>query len=163
MVKQAFFPDSNTPLFYINYQLPQGSDIRATAHDMSEIDTIIRDKPGVISVASFIGRGASRFMLTYAPEQPNNAYGQFIIRAASLEQIAPLAAELKRELSEAYPNADIRTERLVFGSDVGAKIEAIPLPTGYRLQWGGEYESSTDAQSAACGQYCSPQARQYSG
>lgn len=124
LVKQAFFPDSNTPLFYINYQLPQGSDIRATAHDMSKIDTIIRDKPGVISVASFIGRGASRFMLTYVPEQPNNAYGQFIIRAASLEQIAPLAAELKRELSAAYPNAEIRTERLVFGSGVSAKIEA---------------------------------------
>lgn len=25
------------------------------------------------------------------------------------------------------------------------KIEAIPLPTGYRLEWGGQYESSNDA------------------
>lgn len=124
LVKQAFFPDSNTPLFYINYQLPQGSDIRATARDMGEIDAIIHAKPGVVSVASFIGRGACRFMLTYVPEQPNTAYGQFIIRTESLERIAPLAAELKRELSEAYPNAEIRTERLVFGSGVGAKIEA---------------------------------------
>lgn len=123
-VKQAFFPDSNTPLFYINYQLPQGSDIRATARDMSEIEGIIRSKPGIVSVVSFIGRGASRFMLTYAPEQPNDSYGQFIIRTENLEQIAPVADELKRELSKNYPQAEIRTERLVFGPPGTAKIEA---------------------------------------
>lgn len=29
---------------------------------------------------------------------------------------------------------------------VRGKIEALPLPPGYALEWGGEYESSTDAQ-----------------
>jgi multidrug efflux pump subunit AcrB len=44
----------------------------------------------------------------------------------------------------------------VFGTDTAndlfsrlrPKIEAIELPQGYRLEWGGEYESSTDAQVA---------------
>ncbi|AQT67900.1 Swarming motility protein SwrC [Anaerohalosphaera lusitana] len=31
------------------------------------------------------------------------------------------------------------------------KIEAIPLPIGYELQWGGEYEDSGDAQAALMG------------
>ncbi|MGD8558548.1 MAG: efflux RND transporter permease subunit, partial [Gammaproteobacteria bacterium] len=31
---------------------------------------------------------------------------------------------------------------------VAPKIEAIPLPAGYRLEWGGEYESQQDAQAA---------------
>ncbi|MBE0434571.1 MAG: efflux RND transporter permease subunit [Methylomicrobium sp.] len=124
MVKQAFFPDANTPLFYIHYQLPQGSDIRSTERDIGEIDAIIRAKPAVVSVASFIGQGASRYMLTYAPEQPNNSYGLFIVRTESLDPIPALAAELKSELSVAYPNAEIRTERLMFGPGGGAKIEA---------------------------------------
>jgi len=123
-VKQEFFPYSNTPLFYINYQLPEGGDIRATAKDMAEIDDLIREKTGVVSVASFIGRGASRYMLTYNPEQPNNSYGQFIVRVTDRGLIDTLAAELKQELSAAYPNAQIRPERLVFGPAAAAKVEA---------------------------------------
>ncbi|NKC20814.1 AcrB/AcrD/AcrF family protein [Pseudoalteromonas sp. S4498] len=34
---------------------------------------------------------------------------------------------------------------------VKADVEAIALPQGYEMQWGGEYESSTDAQSAIFG------------
>jgi multidrug efflux pump subunit AcrB len=124
LVKQQFFPDSNTPLFYVNYVLPQGSDIRATARDMGEIEKIILDKPGVTAISSFTGRGASRFMLTYAPEQPNTAYGQFIVRVENRDQIDALAAELREELGRNYPDAEIRTERLVFGPGGGAKVEA---------------------------------------
>lgn len=123
MVRQQFFPFSNTPLFYVNYVLPQGSDIRATARDMAEIEGRILEKPGVVSVASFAGRGASRFMLTYTSEQPNPAYGQFIVRMEDREQIDAVAAELRTTLSADYPEAEIRTERLVFGPGSGADVE----------------------------------------
>jgi len=123
-VKQEFFPYSNTPLFYINYQLAEGTDIRTTAKDMTEIDKLIRAKPGVIYAAGFVGRGAGRYMLTYNPEQPNTSYGQFIVRMESIDLIDQVAAELKQEISQAYPNAEVRTERLVFGPAAKAKIEA---------------------------------------
>lgn len=124
MVRQQFFPDSNTPIFYVNYTLPQGADIRATERDMGEIEKIILEKPGVKAVSTFVGRGASRFMLTYAPEQPNPAYGQFIVEMEERGQIDALAADLRDELGVAFPQAEIRTERLVFGPGGGAKIEA---------------------------------------
>jgi len=122
-VKQEFFPYSNTPLFYINYQLAEGADIRTTAKDMAEIEKIIQSKQGVVSVVSFVGRGASRYILTYAPEQPNPSYGKFIVRMTDIDLIDSLAVELKQQLSDAYPNAEIRTERLVFGPSTQAKIE----------------------------------------
>jgi Cu/Ag efflux pump CusA len=34
---------------------------------------------------------------------------------------------------------------------VRPKIEAIPLPLGYSMEWGGEYENSRDAQAALAG------------
>jgi multidrug efflux pump subunit AcrB len=34
---------------------------------------------------------------------------------------------------------------------VRSKIEAIPLPPGYRMEWGGEHENSTRAQAALAG------------
>ncbi len=49
-------------------------------------------QPEVESVSSFVGSGASGFMLTYAPEQPNAAYGQLIIRTAHRDQITADAA-----------------------------------------------------------------------
>lgn len=123
-VKQAFFPDSNTPLFFVDYRLPQGTDIRATARDIAEIDQRVMAMEGVESVASFIGQGATRFMLTYEPQQPNTAYGQLIVRATDRQLIDALALQLREELSLDYPAADIQTRRLVFGPGGGAKIEA---------------------------------------
>ncbi len=123
-VDQAFFPESNTPIFYVNYTLPQGTDIRATARDIDEIAERVMEKEGVVSVASFVGRGAARFMLTYVPEQPNTAYGQLIVRVKDREVIDPLAAQLRAELGVDYPHAEIRTERLFFGPADGARIEA---------------------------------------
>lgn len=123
-VKQAFFPDSNTPLFYVNYLLPQGSDIRATARDIGIISEHVMEKPGVVDVTGLVGQGASRFMLTYQPEQPNPAYGQLIVRTENRQMISGLEAELRDELGQRFPAAEIRTQRIEFGPPGGAKIEA---------------------------------------
>ncbi|EMR13411.1 RND transporter HAE1/HME family, permease [Methylophaga lonarensis MPL] len=123
-VKQAFFPASNTPLFFVSYYLPQGSDIRATSRDMAEVEQLVMDMQGVESVSSFIGRGASRFMLTYSPEQPNKAYGHLIVRTEHRSQIPPLMRQLREVLAERFPAADVYTEQLMFGPGGGAKIEA---------------------------------------
>ncbi|RUR40881.1 efflux RND transporter permease subunit [Vreelandella populi] len=124
LVPQSFFPDSSTPLFFINYELPQGTDIRATLRDVGEIEAYILEHEDVVSVASFVGRGATRFMLTYSPEQPNTAYAQFIIRTNELDVIDSLDREFYKELNERYPNAQVRTQRLQFGPGDGADIEA---------------------------------------
>ncbi|WP_447928676.1 efflux RND transporter permease subunit [Vreelandella sp. EE27] len=124
LVPQSFFPDSSTPLFFINYELPQGADIRATLRDVEEIEAYILEQEDVVSVASFVGRGATRFMLTYSPEQPNTGYAQFIIRTNELDPIDGLDRQFYKELNERFPNAQVRTQRLQFGPGDGADIEA---------------------------------------
>jgi multidrug efflux pump subunit AcrB len=124
LVKQQFFPNSTTPLFYVHYSLPQGADLRATARDLEAIEELVLAKPEVTAVTTLIGRGASRFMLTYQPEQPDPAYGQLIVRTENLDAIDPLAEELRRDLPERFPDAEIRTERVVFGPPTGASVEA---------------------------------------
>lgn len=123
-VKQSFFPDSNTPIFYVNYLLPQGSDIRATARDVAEINELIAAEEGVEAVTAYAGQGASRFMLTYEPEQPNPAYGHFIVRVTDRSIIDPMADRLRENISARYPAAEVRTQRIVFGPPAGAEIEA---------------------------------------
>ncbi|WP_449359439.1 hypothetical protein [Alishewanella longhuensis] len=79
-----------------------------------------------MSVSSFIGGGASRFMLTYAPEQPNAAYGQLIIRTSHRDHLPP-TQKIRDELPAQFPNAEIYTQQLMFGPGSGAKLLALPV------------------------------------
>ncbi|MDO6476405.1 efflux RND transporter permease subunit [Alteromonas sp. 1_MG-2023] len=124
LVKQSFFPPSNTPIFYINYTLPQGSDIRATEADIADIEALVKARDEVVNVTSFIGMGASRFMLTYSPDLPNPSFGQLIVRTHNREEIPLVMNELRAQIRERHAQADVFTQRLFFGPATGAKIEA---------------------------------------
>jgi multidrug efflux pump subunit AcrB len=121
-VQQQFFPDSNTPLFYVHYQLPQGTDIRTTAADMAAIEEWLADQEDVVSVATFVGGGASRYILTYSPEEQLTSYGHLIIRTADLEAIPRLRDDLEAFGRSNFPAGEFRTERLAFGPGGGAPI-----------------------------------------
>lgn len=123
-VRHEFFPSSNTPLFYVNYSLRQGADIIETERHAQRLDTWLRDLDEVESVATFIGRGASRFMLTYEPALPNAAYLQAIVRVQRREQIPALIARLRKELRQVMPDGEIHLEELRFGPAAGARIQA---------------------------------------
>ena len=121
-VKQAFFPASNTPIFYVEFQMPQGTDIRATNEEMARLEAIILGEEIVTDVTTLVGRGASRFMLTYNPEQADASYGQLIVRATDATLIPDVAERLNRELPTQFPNALIRVEEIVFGPPSGADV-----------------------------------------
>lgn len=123
-VKQSFFPNSNTPLFFVHYKLPQGASINATSQDLQHIEEWLLQQENVVSVSTFVGGGATRFMLTYGAEDANPSYGHMIVRASSLEAIPPIASALEAKAASDLPNGEFRTERLVFGPGGGAQIQA---------------------------------------
>ena len=122
-IKQQFFPNSSTPLFFVHYKLPQGTDIETTSRHLTEMENWLAGRDDVASVTSFVGQGATRFMLTYSSESPNPSYGHLVIRAEALDQIPNLRADLDAFGAEAFPEGEFRTERLVFGPGGGAPIE----------------------------------------
>ncbi|WP_321448248.1 efflux RND transporter permease subunit [uncultured Cohaesibacter sp.] len=122
-VKQEFFPPSNTPLFFVHYKLPQGTDIKKTSADMHILESWLSQREDVVSTATFIGRGASRFMLTYQAEESLKSYGHLIIRARSLEDIPSLREDLTTFAESTLPDGLFRTERLAFGPGGGTPIQ----------------------------------------
>ncbi|WP_170357155.1 efflux RND transporter permease subunit [Ruegeria arenilitoris] len=124
MVKQQFFPDSNTPLFFVHYKLPQGTPIARTSADMQVFEDWLAQRDHVVSVTTFVGQGATRFMLTYSAEKPNPSYGHMIIRTETLEDIPVLRADLEAFGETQFPEGEFRTKRLVFGPGGGTPIEA---------------------------------------
>jgi len=122
-IEQSFFPNSTTPIFYVHYWKPQGTDIRSTEKDMIEIEKFIREQDGVEQVSSFIGSGAARFMLTFSPEQPNPSYGQFIVKAKNLESIDKILNNSMAYIEKNYPDNEARPERLRLGPGGGQAIQ----------------------------------------
>ena len=122
LVKQGFFPPSNAPLFFVHYWGPQGQDIRQTTKKVAETEALILEHEEVESVTSFVGRGADRFTLTYAPQQPNESYGYFLVRTHNRDEIDGLIQKLNNTIPALDLNADFYTERMQFGPGGSAKL-----------------------------------------
>jgi multidrug efflux pump subunit AcrB len=123
-VRQSFFPDSNTPMFYVNIMEPQGADILTTDETLRDIAAYAGAQAEAVSVDAFVGRGATRFMLTYVSEQPNTAYGQLVVRTEGLEEIPALGDRILDYIADTYPDVEARVDRIVFGPPSGAQLEA---------------------------------------
>jgi len=122
-IKQQFFPDSNTPLYFVHFQLQQGASIHQTSENLMLMEEWLAEREDVVSVTAFAGSGASRFMLTYQSEDPNPSYGHLIVRVASLDVIEAEMAELDAFAQENLPQGRTRVQRLAFGPGGGAPIE----------------------------------------
>ena len=122
LVKQGFFPPSNAPLFFVHYWGPQGQDIRETTRKVALTEALILEHEEVESVTSFVGRGADRFTLTYAPQQPNESYGYFLVRTHNRDEIDGLIQKLNSSMPALDLNADFYTERMQFGPGGSAKL-----------------------------------------
>ena len=121
---QQFFPDSNTPLFFVHYKLPQGASIAKTSEDLKVLEGWLAERDEVVATTTFVGQGATRFMLTYQAEKANPSYGHIIVRTATLDEIPQLKSDLDAFGAEALPQGEMRTKRLVFGPGGGDPVAA---------------------------------------
>lgn len=126
-VRQSFFPYSMTPMFMIDYWRSQGTDIRETSNDMSEIEKYILQQENIESVTSFIGKGGIRFTLTYDPEQANSSYGQFLIKTKDYSDITHLSNNIGNFITNNYTQSEIKHKYIRLGPGEDAKIEARTL------------------------------------
>lgn len=124
LVDQSFFPASTTPIFYVDMHLGRGTDIRTVAELTKEAESILMKKEGVKSVDTFIGSGATRFILVYDPETRDPAYAQFIVWVNNLNDIDKMMPALDKTLSERFPQARWTLTRPNFGPASGPRIQA---------------------------------------
>lgn len=122
-VKTSFFPTNNTPLFYIDYRLPEGTDILTTSQDIAEIEQEILALAGITAATTFIGRGSPRFTALTQPEQPNPAYALLVIEVEDVRQLGDKMDIVKRLFASSRPDAEVQITRAEFSPSTGMKIE----------------------------------------
>jgi len=123
-VRQAFFPPSTTPIFLVDFWLPQGTDIRATDEYVVEIHNAFAGDERLEFAHAVIGGGMPRFMLTYTPEAAFPSYAQLLFRVRDPADVRPVMEEVDEFLEENYPEASTQFKRLEIGPSPAAKIEA---------------------------------------
>jgi multidrug efflux pump subunit AcrB len=123
-VPRSFFPDSTTPQFTVDFWVRQGTDIGQTAADLAVIEQQIRKLEGVKSVATSVGQGFTRFLLTYSPEEPNPAYGQLIVTVDRFERMAELMPRVEAKIMGDFPESLAIANAYVLGPGGGSDIEA---------------------------------------
>ncbi|MEO0830813.1 MAG: efflux RND transporter permease subunit, partial [Pseudomonadota bacterium] len=123
-VPPGFFPASTRAQFVIDYTLPEGSDISATAADVLRIDAHVRGLPGVTGTNTVVGGGHLRFMLTYEGENDNSAYGQVLIDVEDFDQIEDLRTGLQDWVDQEFPDATVKVWKFILGPGSGSKVEA---------------------------------------
>ncbi|MDZ4183563.1 MAG: efflux RND transporter permease subunit [Desulfuromonadales bacterium] len=122
-VPQQFFPSAERNQFVIDVWMPQGTRIEATDVVMSRIEKALASRTGVEHYATFVGQSAPRFYYNVNPQQPDGAYGQFIVNTASVKDTGRLVKELRPALAALTPEAMVIVKELQQGSQMEAPIE----------------------------------------
>jgi len=123
-VPRSFFPDSTTPQFTVDFWLRQGTDITRTSADLALIEKQVRKLEGVTMVATSVGQGFTRFLLTYSPEEPNTAFGQMIVSVDRFERMAGLMPRIEKAIAGNFPGSLVMANAYVLGPGGGSDIEA---------------------------------------
>jgi len=122
-VRGGFFPDSNTPMFFVEVWEIEGTDIYQTRDDTLKISEYIRSLPGVTKTTELIGGGDQRFSLVYEPKERSAAYAQIIVQTESREQIPEIWAKAD-EYMKSMPGLEPIIKALRIGPGRDSKIEA---------------------------------------
>jgi multidrug efflux pump subunit AcrB len=123
-VKQAFFPESNTPLFFVDIWEIEGTDIRKTRDDTLRVSEFLRGLEGVEQTSTSVGGPHQRFTLVYDPREISPAYAQIIVQTDTRERIAEVWEEVETYLREEMPWTDPIIKSLRIGPGRDSKIEA---------------------------------------
>lgn len=124
MVKQQFFPPSNTPMFYVDMWMPEGTDVRETIKQTEKVESYIRQQDDVEFVTTTVGHGMQRFALTYQPEKSYEAYSQLQVRTTDRDTMFKVLEGLDKDLANKFEQPTFQFKLIEFGPSPASKIEA---------------------------------------
>ena len=123
LVPQQFFPSAERNQFAVDVWMGQGTRIEATDAVMRRIEAYMKERKEIEHFASFVGQSAPRFYYNVNPQQPDAAYGQFIVNTRSEKETPALVEGLRKSLASLAPEALVIVKELQQGSQLEAPVE----------------------------------------
>ena len=121
---KTFFPASTTPKFRVDVFWPLGTHIDETEKRAAVIEKQLAEMEGVTGVATAIGQGPIRFILTFTPEKTHSGYAQFLVDIDDYNNLARDISKAEKLIHEAAPDAIAFGRTFDLGPSKPGKIEA---------------------------------------
>lgn len=114
---QKFFPDSDRTQVIVYADLPPGTSADRTDAVMrgAIADLIARDPEWLESVATYVGYGGPRFVLSLTPVDPAPNRAVMIVNVAGGERMDAAQADLRRFFEEEVPDVRATVARMFLG------------------------------------------------
>jgi len=123
-VEQLFFPASTTPMFQVECQFREGTHILETEKFVRQIEKYLLKTEGITQVASAIGGGHPRFVLTYdTPVEAANQYANMLVSVEDYRLIDQFQGKMQADLEQMFPDAVINVKKFNLGPALGGKIQ----------------------------------------
>ncbi len=125
-IPNIFFPPSDKAMFTAEIESPIGTSIERTEEIVREIDAFVEAElvdAGVTTWSSYIGEGAPRFTLTYAPQPPSPEYAYLLFNTTSIEAFPDLLPRLEEFCRERFPDVLASVSPLKIGAPIDNPIE----------------------------------------
>ncbi len=123
-VENLFFPASTSPMFQVEVQFREGNHIRETEKGVKQIEDYLLKVDGIEQVASAIGGGHPRFILTYdTPVEAAGQYANLLVTVNDYRKIDELQQQMQNDLEEMLPDAVINVKKFNLGPALGGKIQ----------------------------------------
>jgi len=131
LIPNVFFPPDDTPIMTAKLEAPIGTSIEKTDRMIQELDAFIlselkatEQRPeGVDTWSAYIGQGAPRFTLPYAPPPSSPEYAYILANLTSSGVLPETARRLEEFLSEHYPSVIATVGPLPLGAVIANPIE----------------------------------------
>ena len=131
LIPAIFFPPNDRPTFTAEIELPTGTPIERTTSVMKTIEEFIQEQllvnderhQGVTNWGTYIGQGAPRFILPYAPEQARPEYAYLLMNATSREIFDTLIPQLEEFCMNNFPDLKATIRPLDLGPPAWPPVE----------------------------------------
>jgi multidrug efflux pump subunit AcrB len=131
LVPNIFFPSSDRPLVAADLRLPTGTRIERTQEVVESIQQFAfgelgagPERPdGVVSGVAFVGEGAPRYVLPYAPPPPSPELAYMMLNTTSREVVDQVIRRFERFAFENFPDLTATFAPPPLGPPVEAPVQ----------------------------------------
>jgi len=131
VVPSLFFPASDRPFLFATLEFPVGSPIQRTEEMVNDLEQFFtdslligEDRPeGIKNWASFIGRGAPRYVLATNPQPEKEGLAYLLINSTSRPIADDMVPRIEKYLWDRYPDLSVLVLPLDYGPPVEAPVQ----------------------------------------
>ncbi|MCF0050753.1 efflux RND transporter permease subunit [Dyadobacter sp. LJ53] len=127
LIGNSLFPKSEKPMFLIDIETPQGTNLKKTNQVTRYVEGILKQEPLITSFATNVGKGNPRVYYNVIQRNESENFAEIFVQVEGLETEEKVAViERLRKKLERYPGAEIKVKDF----EQGPLIEA---PLAYRI------------------------------